>query len=86
MLYRQMERELTQGEPWCPCHQNQRSDHRSHLVEPEQQTVDIYEEASLNHIEQVKKSQSNCLGATSSKVISLYQLISQYLCLSVARR
>jgi hypothetical protein len=55
-------------------------------VEPEQETVDIYEEASLNHIEQAKKSQSNCLGATSSKVISLYQLISQYLCLSVARR
>ena len=86
MLYGQMERELSQGESWCPWHSAKVSEPRSHLVRPGQRTVDICEEVLQNHTEQVKIRRSNCLSTPMTKASSLYQLISQYLCLSMVKR
>lgn len=86
MLYGHIERELTQGEPWFPWQQTEVLNERSHLMEPEQRAVDICNEVLQNHIEHLKKSKSNGLRTTRIKPSSLYQLISQYLCLTVVKR
>jgi hypothetical protein len=39
-----------------------------------------------NHTEQLKKIRSNCSSTPRTKANGLYQLISQYLCLSMVKR
>jgi hypothetical protein len=81
-----MEKELSDGEAWCPWQQDKLQHHIERSQEQEQPAVDIYEQASPCRVKQSKINPSNESNTTSLKAISLYQLISQYLCLSAVRR
>ncbi len=85
MLDERIERELTDGEPWCFWQQTKLSHERSHLVEQELGTADIYEEALPHHTEPSMRSSANGLGRTG-ETGSFYQLISYYLGLAVVRK
>lgn len=86
MLYSQMERELSEGQPWCPWQQTNLSEVRSHLAEPDQRTVEICNEVLHTHLERSRINQSSCAGVNQTKSNNLYQLIYYYWCLLVAER
>lgn len=74
----QIERELADGEPWSLWQQTRLASHFQQDVEPEQEAVDIYEEALQYHLEQSRKSLSSCLDISRNKG-GLYQVISHFL-------
>ncbi len=86
MLYSQMERELSEGQPWCPWQPTNLLEVRSHLAEPEQRTLENCDEVLHTHLERAKSNQSTCSIISSTKSKNLYQLIYYYWCILVAER
>ncbi|HCF25672.1 MAG TPA: hypothetical protein DEV81_00245 [Cyanobacteria bacterium UBA11049] len=85
MLPDKIERELTDGQPWCFWQKPGLPAHLQQCVEYEQETVDIYEEALRDCVEQSRTIPSYRSGMTGG-TDTLYQLISHYLWLLGVRK
>ncbi len=86
MLDGQIERELADGEAWCPCQHTQLPNSLHKPVEQEQEKGDIYNETLLRYPEQFRGSSSNQSSPFRETASRLYQLVSYYLYLSLGRK